>query len=43
MSHCQVDSRPVSDALLSGGCLDQLRTELRAVPWLVEQLTITLT
>jgi len=33
----------VSDALLCTGCLDQLRVELRAVPWLVEQLTITLT
>lgn len=43
MSDCVACSRPVSDTRLCRGCLDQLTGELRQVPWLVEQLTITLT
>lgn len=43
MSDCQACARPVSDARLCRGCIDQLNGELRQVPWLVEQLTITLT
>lgn len=43
MSDCAACSRPVSDARLCRSCLDDLKAELRQVPWLTEQLTITLT
>ena len=43
MTECAVDGRPSSDAFLCHGCLDALKVELRAIPWLVEQLEVTLT
>jgi hypothetical protein len=43
VSDCQVCTRPAPDAQLCRSCVDQLAVELRAVPWLVDQLTITLT
>jgi hypothetical protein len=43
LSDCTVCTRPVSDAQLCRGCIDQLVAELRQVPWLAEQLEITLT
>ncbi|MGE4164235.1 MAG: hypothetical protein AB7G23_21135 [Vicinamibacterales bacterium] len=42
MPDCVIDQRP-TDSALCHSCLDQLRTELRAVRWLTAQLTITLT
>lgn len=42
MATCAVDSRP-TDTTLCGGCLNELLTALRDVPWLVEQLAVTLT
>lgn len=43
MAECVIDRRPTADALICQSCLDDLRAELRQVPWLVEQLGITLT
>lgn len=42
MPECPIDGRP-TETVLCPGCLDALRAELRQVPWLVRQLTITLT
>lgn len=42
MPDCPIDARP-TDTVLCPGCLDQVRTELRQVPWLTRQLDITLT
>jgi hypothetical protein len=42
MPECVVDGRP-TDVALCRSCLDDLLRELRSVPWLVRQLTITLT
>ena len=43
MPDCAIDSRPVQDAQICPGCLDALKTELRAIPALVVDLEITLT
>ena len=43
MSACAVDARPSPDANLCRGCIDALRAELKQVPWLVEELGVTLT
>lgn len=43
MPECPVDGREVQDTVLCRGCVDSLKAELRAVPWLVEQLDLTLT
>lgn len=40
---CSVCTRPAPDVNLCGGCLDVLKSELRAVRWLTTQLEITLT
>lgn len=40
---CSVCTRPCSDAWLCRGCIDQLTAELRQIPWLAEQLEVTLT
>lgn len=43
MADCAACSRPAPDATICPGCADQAAVHLRLVPWLVEQLTITLT
>lgn len=43
MTDCHVDQRPTDGSNLCHGCLDELKSELRSVAWLVEQLGITLT
>lgn len=43
MPDCAVCTRPAPDVNLCGGCLDTLKGELRAVPWLTAQLEVTLT
>jgi hypothetical protein len=43
LAECVIDRRPTTDALICQSCLEELKTELRQVPWLVEQLGITLT
>lgn len=40
---CGVCSQPATDATICGSCSAQLVAELRQVPWLVEELTTTLT
>ena len=42
-AECSICTRPSNDANLCVSCLDALKAELRAVPWLVEQLEVTLT
>lgn len=42
MPTCPVDARPTENVLCPG-CAASLTTELRQIPWLVEQLNITLT
>lgn len=43
MADCSVCRRPCPDAFLCVGCLADLNAELRQIPWLVRELTITLT
>lgn len=43
MPDCLVCTRPAPDVNLCPGCLDVLRTELRAVSWIVPELEVTLT
>lgn len=43
MAACDVCTRPTNGSRLCAGCLDQLKSELRTVPWLVAQLDVTLT
>jgi hypothetical protein len=43
MAECQACSRPAPDATICPSCTDTTAAHLRQVPWLTEQLTITLT
>lgn len=42
MADCTACSRPAPDATICAGCTDLLAGNLRQIPWLVGQLTITL-
>jgi hypothetical protein len=43
MAECSSCSRPAPDATICPSCTGQAAAHLRQVPWLVEQLTVTLT
>lgn len=43
MAECSSCSRPAPDAVICPSCTGQAAALLRQVPWLVEQLTVTLT
>lgn len=43
MADCTACTRPAPDATVCPSCTDQTAAHLRQIPWLTEQLTITLT
>jgi hypothetical protein len=43
MAECAACTRPCTDTTICQSCQDDLAVELRTVPWLVEQLEVTLT